>query len=102
MSCATTTSAAAKMASVAAWSPAAQSKTWLSCLPSRSSRITGAPGSSAFVASITTGSGSYSTLMSSSASRAEYRSSATTKATSRLLQDLGGHAELPHVVQHAG
>ena len=78
----TTTSAAAKTASVAALSPASQSKMWLSRLPSMSSRITGTPGSSAFLASITTGSGSYSTLMSSSASRAEYRSWATTKATS--------------------
>jgi hypothetical protein len=47
-----------------------------------SSRITGAPGSRARSASITGGSGSYSTLISSRASRAEYRSSATTNATS--------------------
>ena len=61
MSWPTTTSAAANTASVAALSPAAQSKMWLSALPGRSSRITGAPGSSARSASATTGSGSYST-----------------------------------------
>src|SRR6266550_2026267 len=44
--------------------------------------MTGAPGSSARSASATTGSGSYSTWISSSASRAEYRSWATTNATS--------------------
>ena len=82
MSWVTTTSAAANAASVAAWSPASQSKMWLSALPGRSSRITGAPGSSARSASTTGGSGSYSTSISSSASRAEYRSSATTNATS--------------------
>ena len=82
MSWATTTSALANAASVAASSPASQSKMWLSCLPARSSRITGAPGSSALVASTTGGSCSYSTLMSSSASRAEYLSSAMTNAIS--------------------
>ena len=82
MSWLTTTSAAAKTASVAALSPASQSKMWLSALPGRSSRMTGAPGSSARSASATTGSGSYSTWISSSASRAEYRSWATTNATS--------------------
>ena len=82
MSWPTTTSAAANTASVAALSPACQSKMWLPSWPSRSSRITGAPGSSAVLASITAGSGSYSTMISSSASRAEYRSSATTNATS--------------------
>ena len=82
MSWVTTTSAAAKTASVAALSPADQSKMRLSDRPARSSRITSAPGSSAVRASITAGSGSYSTLISSSASRAEYLSRATTKATS--------------------
>ena len=82
MSWLTTTSAAAKTASVAALSPASQSKMWLLALPGRSSRMTGAPGSSARSASTTTGSGSYSTWISSSASRAEYRSWATTNATS--------------------
>ncbi len=82
MSCATTTSAAANAASVAALSPASHSKMWLSARPGMSSRITGAPGSSARSASITGGSGSYSTWISSSASRAEYLSWATTKATS--------------------
>ncbi len=71
MSWVTTTSAAAKAASVAARSPADQSKMWLSRWPATSSRITGAPGSRARVASTTTGSGSYSTWISSSASRAE-------------------------------
>src|SRR5215469_2947959 len=82
MSWLTTTSAAAKTASVAALSPASQSKMWLSALPGRSSRMTGAPGSSARSASATAGSGSYSTWINSSASRAEYRSWATTNATS--------------------
>src|SRR5580693_9105725 len=82
MSWRTITSAAANAASVAAWSPADQSKMWLSRCPARSSRITAAPGSSARVASATTGSGSYSTSISSSASRAAYASSATTNATS--------------------
>src|SRR6266487_1980776 len=82
MSRTTTTSAAAKTASVAASSPAAQSKILLSARPGRSSRTTGAPGSSARSASATTGSGSYSTWISSSASRAEYRSWATTNAIS--------------------
>src|SRR6266516_1059628 len=82
MSWLTTTSAAAKTASVAALSPASQSKMWLAALPGRSSRMTGAPGSSARSASATTGSGSYSTWISSSASRAEYRSWATTNAIS--------------------
>ena len=54
----TTTSAAANTASVAARSPASQSKMWLSALPSRSSLITGAPGASARPASITHGSSS--------------------------------------------
>ena len=66
----TTTSAAANTASVAALSPASQSKMWLSVLPSRSSRITGASASSAWRASSTGGSASYSTSISSSASRA--------------------------------
>ena len=56
MSQLTTTSAAAKTASVAALSPALQSKMWLP--PGRSSRTTGAPGSSAVAASISGGSGS--------------------------------------------
>ena len=71
MACSTTTSARANAASVAAASPASQSKMWLSMRPAWSSRITGAPGSSAARASTTTGSGSYSTSISSSASRAE-------------------------------
>ena len=58
-------------ASVSASSPASQSKMWLSVWPSLSSRITGASGSSALRASTTAGSGSYSTSISSSASRAE-------------------------------
>src|SRR6266568_1636729 len=78
----TTTSAAANTASVSAALPASQSKMWLSVLPSMSSRMTGAPGSSALVASMTGGNGSYSTEMSSSASRAAYLSSAMTNATS--------------------
>ena len=44
MSCVTTTSALANAASVAALSPASQSKMWLSVLPSMSSRMTGASG----------------------------------------------------------
>ena len=71
MSWLTTTSAFANTASVAASSPVSQSKQWLSVLPSRSSRITGASGASAFRTSITGGSMSYSTSISSSASRAE-------------------------------
>ncbi len=71
MSWLTTTSAFANTASVAAASPVSQSKQWLSVLPSRSSRITGASGASAFRTSITGGSMSYSTSISSSASRAE-------------------------------
>ncbi len=66
MSCATTTSARANAASVAARSPASQSKTWLP-----SSRTGVAPSANASRALITTGSGSYSTSISSSASRAE-------------------------------
>ena len=65
------TSAAAKAASVAALSPDSQSKMWLSVLPSISSRTSGASASSALRASIIGGSGSYSTSISSSASRAE-------------------------------
>ena len=70
MSWVTTTSALANAASVAASSPVSQSKQWLSVLPSRSSRITGASGSSALRASMTGGRISYSTSISSSASRA--------------------------------
>jgi hypothetical protein len=66
----TTTSALSNTASVAALSPASQSKMWLSVLPSLSSRITAASGSSALRALTTGGSGSYSTSISSSASRA--------------------------------
>ncbi len=47
MSSLTTTSAFANTASVAAASPVSQSKQWLSVLPSRSSRITGASGARA-------------------------------------------------------
>ncbi len=82
MSSLTTTSALSKTAWVAAASPVSQSKQWLSVLPSRSVRITGASGSSAFRTSMTGSRMSYSTSISSSASRAAYRSSATTKATS--------------------
>ena len=66
----TTTSASANTRSVSASSPASQSKMWLSVLPSLSSRMTGASASSAWRGSDTTGSGSYSTSISSSASRA--------------------------------
>src|SRR5262245_43523176 len=82
MSWLTTTSARANTASVSARSPVSQSKQWLSVLPARSSRITGADGSSAVRTSTTAGRCSYSTSISSSASRAAYRSSATTNATS--------------------
>ncbi len=71
MSCSTTTSARAKAAAVAAASPASQSKMWLSVRPTWSSRITGASGSSARTGSTTASSGSYSTSINSSASRAE-------------------------------
>ncbi|GAP55083.1 hypothetical protein AHiyo6_16480 [Arthrobacter sp. Hiyo6] len=66
----TTTSAAANTASVSAASPISQSKIRLSVRPSMSSRITGASGSSACRASTTGGSTSYSTSISSRASRA--------------------------------
>src|ERR1035441_679881 len=85
MSWLTVISASRNTASVRAASPASQSKMWLPVRPgfgSRSSRMTGAPASSARRASTTAGSGSYSTSISSRASRAEYRSSATTNATS--------------------
>ena len=81
MSWAIVTSAALNTASVRAASPVSQSKMWLSVLCSMSSRMTGAPASSARWASITTGSGSYSTSISSRASAAAYRSRATTQAT---------------------
>ena len=58
-------------ASVRAASPASQSKMWLLAWCSMSSRMTGASGSSAWRASTTAGSGSYSTSISSRASRAE-------------------------------
>ena len=54
----TTTSSRANTASVAAASPASQSKMWLSMRPGSSSRMTGASGSSAKRASTTAGSGS--------------------------------------------
>ena len=65
------TSASANTASVRAASPDSQSKMWLLVQPGRSSRMSGAPGSSAWRASITAGSGSYSTSIISRASRAE-------------------------------
>ena len=55
MSSVTTTSADAKTRSVASASPVSQSKQWLSVLPSRSSRMSGAPGSSALRTSTTGG-----------------------------------------------
>ncbi len=71
MSWLTTTSALANTSSQSALSPDSQSKMWLSTWPSRSSRMTGAPGAMAWRASMTGSSASYSTSMSSSASRAE-------------------------------
>ena len=65
------TSAALNTASVRAASPASQSKMWLLAWCSMSSRMSGAPRSSAWRASTTAGSGSYSTSISSRASRAE-------------------------------
>ena len=70
MSCSTTTAARSKAAAVASASPVSQSKARLLRPASRSSRITGASGSSARRAFTTAGSGSYSTSISSSASRA--------------------------------
>ena len=52
-------------------SPVSQSKMWLSVLSVRSSRMIGASGASARRTSMTGSSRSYSTSMSSSASRAE-------------------------------
>jgi len=71
MSWLTVTSASRNTCSVRAASPASQSKMWLSVRPGWSSRMTGAAGSIARRASDTAGNGSYSTSISSSASRAE-------------------------------
>ena len=83
MSRVTTTSASANARSVASSSPASQvGLARLSVCPSLSSRISGASGSSALRALTIAGSGSYSTSISGSASRAEYSSVAITNATS--------------------
>ena len=58
MSCLTVTSASRNIRSVAARSPHSQCQMWLSFLSFLSVRSTGAPGSSAFRGSTTTGSGS--------------------------------------------
>ena len=83
MSRLTTVSASANTRSVACSSPASHSGlARLSVWSGLSSRISGASGSSALRALTTAGSGSYSTSISSSASRAEYSSVAITNATS--------------------
>ena len=71
MSCLTVTSASVKARSVAARSPDSQCQMWLSFLSFLSVRSTlGAPGSSAFCGSTTTGSGSYSTSTAATPSAA--------------------------------
>ena len=83
MSRVTTVSASANARSVASSSPASQvGLARLSVWPVLSSRISGASGSSALRALTIAGSGSYSTSISGSASRAMYGSVATTNATS--------------------
>src|SRR5262245_46383692 len=85
MSSAIRTSLAASAASAAPLSPDSQCQMWLFCLSSpRSGRRTGAPGSSAWCGSMTTGSGSYSTSTAATPSAAAERDVATTAATSWL------------------
>ena len=83
MSRVTTVSASANARSAASSSPASHvGLARLSVWPVLSSRISGASGSSALRAFTTAGSGSYSTSISGSASRAMYSSVAITNATS--------------------
>ncbi len=83
MSRVTIVSASANARSVASSSPASQvGLARLSDWPTLSSRIRGASGSSALRALTIAGSGSYSTSISWSASRAMYSSVAITNATS--------------------
>ena len=83
MSSETVTSAAAMAVSVAARSPDSQCQMWLLAFSGpRSGRSTNAPGSSDLCGSTMTSSGSYSTITAATPSAAEYRSVATTAATS--------------------
>ena len=70
MSSLTVTSASVKVRSVSALLPHSQCQMWLSFLSFLSVRSTGAPGSSAFFGSTTTGKGSYSTSTAATPSAA--------------------------------